>query len=152
MIVPQQERLWCWHDNETSNYKEYDRYRNIFGKEYKNKSDWDFGIQHGYSSEYEELTRQLIKTLEQLCSKNNWDAIVDIYKAEPVSKATNLFCQKGETVQTLIEKLDLIKYSLKRMQYGFEELPIEFVNLMKENKLSNMAIETIMICYGMHIM
>lgn len=140
IVVPYQQEVWCWHDMETCELRDYWSNRDILVDAYQDIFPFEREYQVGYNfeqdtllQEFTVLVKQLIRQgdrqqVEQMmtqyasviCSKSDLILItnfVDINLIERKYGVHSKFWEDGDAFEQLCGKLSEIKFALKREEY-----------------------------------
>lgn len=138
IVVPRQKNAWCYHDNSYSRLKNYFAYQERFAKEYTDIRAFRVPTGNNEALEREELLESLKSNLMMLMGQGNKTAVAEIFtqigntcylslrelaaisqidRLESQNGVENLFWKNGMTVQELIEKLRVLKYQIKRIEF-----------------------------------
>ena len=141
VVVPFQSEPWCYHDNQYSRLEKYYEYQQKFCEEYAD-------IRAFHSVTTGERKRELEKLLDEAGEKmvrlidqgekkevndffseigntmyfslREWSAVSEIDRLETGNGESALFWKAGMTSQQLAEKLRMLKYRMKRIEYQIE--------------------------------
>lgn len=143
VVVPQQREFWCYHDNKYSKMKEYDKYRELFIREYQDcypfqKEEKEFKN----TDEYEQLQIEAARMFEALLSAGQieemsrmfasldnkghaclreYETVAAIYNMEMAQKESrNLFWIQGQGSDKTMEKFRHLKHLVKRIEFDAE--------------------------------
>ena len=137
--VVAQEKPWCLHDCGHSKLKQYDRYREIFCREYGYQYQKDEQIALNLMRE-EQLNAMILPLLEDAINERDIPKAVQYKEAAlkfyPYSTRLGIlacicnimgtewnegetqgFCRQGESVEALISKYQRYKFLLRRLEY-----------------------------------
>lgn len=82
VVVPRQEKYWCYHDNLYSKMIDFDKYRIKFIQEYQDIKL--FKLEDGYDPQkkqaYERMKIELMQQLEKLIDKGDMKQLSDVFK------------------------------------------------------------------------
>ena len=153
VVIPNQERPWCCHDNEYSKMTRYEHYRKLFCQEYACMSGFEFREQSNDLTAYESAKETARKAIAQLLSQGavselrtlfqapqnqgylylrEYECIVVIDWLEEQNRSDIRFWTNTLSVKQLTEKLRNLKYLLKRIEYDTTECEKEYA-LIREN-------------------
>lgn len=139
IVIPYQTEPWCYHDNEYSKMTNYEKYRKLFIQEYAAIGDFEFRKTSEEILAYERtkesvrkkirefMARGMIKELRDIFQNpdnrgylylREYEAIVQIDRMEEESGEELRFWQDNISLEQLLLKLRMLKYALKRIEYG----------------------------------
>lgn len=143
VVVPNQKEVWCYHDNSYSKMVEYTIYQRKFVEEYKEMGNFKLPeISESFLeySQAKEVVRREVKQLivtgdkEELRkifgNPNNqgyiylreYESISNIDLKEEQALVQERYWKNGMSYEELILKLRQLKYSLKRMEFGADDV------------------------------
>lgn len=151
--VPVQKEPWCYHDNSYSKMLKYNHYRNLFIQEYGEQGY--FRMQEGSKEiqEYSEIKEQIRREIEMLLNYGKKDELREIFRnpenqgylhlreAEAITRidwleekneSTIRFWEDRADAKTLLYKLRFLKYTLKRIEYGADNME-DIIQRLKGN-------------------
>lgn len=163
VMVPEQKSKWCWHDNEASQFRNYDKYRQIFAEEYTDLVSIDKSYHQPFNLELDRTLQELKACLTNLIKMGQWNMVSEIYEqygkmmwSDPIlckihniaqicqleKKASGYsdFCGDETDLYRLIDKMDRVKNWLKRIEYDIPTGTLSF-------SVSKEALQILMICY-----
>lgn len=141
VAVPYQKAPWCYHDNTYSRMTEYYRYCEKAVREYQDMKPFVAATQNERRREYdllrEESRRELTELVERGAKKelielfsdgNNrgylhlreFETLADIVAAEEAAGESR-FWHREDSYRTLMDKMNRLKYALKRMEFEADE-------------------------------
>ncbi len=144
IVVPYQRQIWCWHDMETCELRDYWRNRDILAAEYQDIFSFEREYQTSFNfeqdvllQEFTDLVKQLIRQGERhqveqmmtqyagvICSKTDLIVIanlVDVDRIEQSYGVRDRLWAEGDVFEQLSSKLSDIKFALKREEYEADE-------------------------------
>ncbi len=157
VVVPQQEDVWCCHDAVTSNLARYFDYYERFLQEYKGtagisgKRTSEELLGCRLSKEQSQEIAEFIKEIKDVYDLGEKECMRHFFQNEEFRKVPHLkeyrlithideieeqersgirFWSPGMSASQLLRKLRTLKYALKRIEYGADE--VEKMNI-KEN-------------------
>lgn len=143
IVVPYQKEPWCYHDNQYSKMIKYEHYRKLFVQEYIGFTELNPLEEHTKLLEYEkvkEAARKEIAALIEAGRKNDlrkifsaqenrgylhlreYEAITCIDWLEEENRSEIHFWDNSMHLIKLLEKLRLLKYTLKRIEYNVDSI------------------------------
>lgn len=167
IVVPYQEKPWCYHDNYYSRLKKYFFYQDKFCKEYQDVSNFNNLVQEYSQIEIEGLMERMTEQLEIIVNDGQaqqlWDIFVEmegfthlalrdfrllaqIDHLERINLKESIFWQEGESWKELSYKICDLKFRIKRMEFGLEEFYVGMEAIY--NKYSIFAVAAITLQYA----
>lgn len=144
--VPYQEQVWCYHDNAYSKMGNYQTYCDRFVDEYQDIKPFEHLVMRESKKEFDalkEASRAAVKRLvdagdrEELCrifSEEENRGYLHLREFEVFAKidaaerraGESRFWTKGDTCESLTEKLADLRFALKRIEYDADpDLTVE---------------------------
>lgn len=141
VVVPFQGEAWCYHDNLHSRLEKYFYYQQIFCNEYqdikkfknlvmteeynkldslvqKMKNQMEVMVNHGERQELQSVFLQMNGRV--YLGLEEFHVLLKIDILEECNLQRHILWKDGENWNTLREKMRMIKFSLKRMEYDME--------------------------------
>lgn len=153
VVVPYQEKPWCYHDNYYSRLKNYFIYQDKFCEEYQDICNFINLVQEYSQIEIEGLIERMSQQLEIIVNEGQdqqlWDVFVEmegfthlglrdfrvlaqINHLEKKCIGGRIFWKDGESWSGLSSKINKLKFKLKRMEFGLENFSEELANIHRE--------------------
>ena len=138
VVVPYQEKPWCYHDNTYSKMGKYYEYCNRMINEYQDIKHFHF---HGYSQlrrEHDELRESSRSEMKRLVERGEkeklrkifenqqnrgylhlreFEALADIEQLE-AAEGSAFFWNDKDSYESILQKINVLKFALKRLEYG----------------------------------
>lgn len=167
IVVPYQEQPWCYHDNHYSRLKNYFFYQDKFCREYQDICKFENIVKENPQMELEALVEQMSQHLIDLVEEGQrqqlWEIMVqmegkmhlgirdfkllaEIDHLEQQNLGESVFWKDEECWNGLSNKINELKFKLKRMEFGLENFAESFEDL--QNKYSIFAIAAITLQYA----
>lgn len=142
VVVPYQEKTWCYHDNYYSRLGKYFFYQEKFCREYQDISNYRMFVKDNSQKELEELVDQMLRQLQVMVDEGKheelWETFVQmsgrvhmalrdfcllaqIDHLERINLKESIFWKEGEYWNELSKKVCDLKFKIKRMEFGLEE-------------------------------
>lgn len=141
VVVPSQKEAWCCHDNGYNNMEKYEVYRKRFLLEYLEMGDFrirECCLDVGYD-EYQKIYEKVKKLFEMgrmeelrnlflnpkrqgIRILREYEAIVCIDWTEDKNQSEARFYDGGARPGQMLEKLRVLKYALKRIEYQADDM------------------------------
>ena len=168
VVVPYQERPWCCHDNTYAKLDKYEEYVGRFSREYQDIKSFQPTESREYIREYDSLKEKMRRLLRKLIEdgkrtelrevfedkKNGgylcfreFEALAEIDKREDEAGNIN-FWPTEATYEQLMEKLTVLKFALRRIEYGADA--DEAAEYIKTN-FSSQAVQAVAEIYDIGI-
>lgn len=167
VVVPNQEDVWCYHDNSYSRLKNYFEYQQKFATEYADIRRFCAPLGEGNALEREELLESLKTNLMALMEQEKKDSVAEVFmqigdtcylslrelsvisqidRLEVANGVEDLFWKSGMSVQELLEKVRTLKYQIKRVEFAVCETQDVMEQICKQNSI--FAVATIVNYYA----
>lgn len=154
VIVPWQESPWCYHDAPCASLTAYFKYYRLFAREYAGMADFLPQEDHMDWNMYEEESEKarireiLGKRMEEYFALGEKEILRNLFEDDILQKELHFreycsivtidlmeerkqselrFWADGVSAAQLIFKLRTLKYALKRIEYGVDDLEKEWV-------------------------
>lgn len=142
VVVPRQKDPWVWHNNTYSKMGRYYHYAELFAKEYAEIRDFVYTPVSEGVREYHELKEKIRKEMYALVDSGRrkefvelfqnpdnrgylhlkeFQVIADIERLEEGSREPQRLWTVADTAATLLEKVRMVKYLLKRGEFRLED-------------------------------
>lgn len=137
VVVPRQKDAWCYHDNHSSNMKNYNHYRRRFIEEYR-KGQFQMPPEWEGLKEYHNLKQEVQNTMEQLINAGDhaqmhkifqdpanrgfmhlkdYEVIADTDCLERRSNSPHCLWQPGMDAAQILQRVRQLKYWLQRIEH-----------------------------------
>lgn len=157
VVVPYQEKPWCYHDNRASRMKGYYRDFHLFLEEYLNDSPKVAASEA--SLEFEALQEQLKELLDvwleegqkeellrifgeaenrRYLSLREYRVLADIEQQERMRSEVD-FWTEGMSREQLLQKLQRLRFLLKRLEYEAED-GTEYADIMNQYSMAAVSV------------
>lgn len=171
IVVPYQEKPWCYHDNYYSRLKNYFFYQDKFCKEYQDVSNFKNLVQDYSQIEIEGLMERMTKQLEIIVDEGQaqqlWDIFVEmegfthialrdfrllaqIDHLERINFKKRIFWKEGETWKDISYKICGLKFKIKRMEFGLEEFDVGMEAIYNKYSIFAVAATTLQYASDRH--
>jgi len=165
VVVPYQESPWCYHDNTYSKMLNYYKYCERAVGEYQDIKPFVAGGVSARRREYDRLREESREELKRLVNAGNqgelieifsdpdnrgylhlreYEILADIARGEQAEGGMR-FWQAGETCEELVQKINDLKYRLKRMEFGADHGKSDILYILKNYSIC--AIKTVAAAY-----
>ncbi len=165
VVVPYQESPWCYHDNTYSKMLNYYKYCERAVGEYQDIKPFVAGGVSARRREYDRLREESREELKRLVNAGNqgelieifsdpdnrgylhlreYEILADIARGEQAEGGMR-FWQAGETYEELVQKINDLKYRLKRMEFGADQGKPDILYILKNYSIC--AIKTVAAAY-----
>jgi hypothetical protein len=164
VVVPYQDEPWCYHDNNYSKMTNYQKYCDRFVDEYQDVRHFEHIAYSGKMCEIHELKEKSYRQMIRLVDAGEQAALQEMFEAPENRGYLHLrafeilaaisgaeeqaggqrFWQEGDTWETLCKKLALLRFAVKRREYGADD---ENLWADVEKSFSRHAIESVAAMY-----
>ncbi len=138
IVVPKQDKVWCFHDNSISNTTKYNEYRKRFIEEYANNREFKMPAVWENMSEYQLLKQQTVGMMKQLIQAGDHENLQEIFQDDLNRRYTHLkeymviadidFLERqteeknclwadGMDVSEVLYRVRILKYWVKRIEH-----------------------------------